>query len=110
VVLVGTAVTMFVLPEELLNERYKPPVQRRQPLFDQIGIFAFVGAFVAVVLFIPQVGLLRMLQAGVIVSDYTTLMVEILKDNARPEAGEVYGAMDMGWARLVGQIAQAYGR
>ena len=43
-----------------------------------------------------QVGLLRVLQAGVIVSDYTTLMVEILKDNARPEAGEVYGAMDMG--------------
>jgi len=53
---------------------------------------------------------LRMLQAGVIVSDYTTLMVEILKDNARPEAGEVYGAMDMGWAKLVGQIAQAYGK
>ena len=57
-----------------------------------------------------QVGLLRMLQAGVIVSDYTTLMVEILKDNARPEAGEVYAAMDMGWAKLVGQIAQAYGK
>jgi hypothetical protein len=33
-----------------------------------------------------QVGLLRMLQAGAIVSDYTTLMVEILEDNARPEA------------------------
>jgi isochorismate hydrolase len=57
-----------------------------------------------------QVGLLRMLQAGVIVSDYATLMVEILKDNARPEAGEVYGAMDMGWAKLVGQISQAYGK
>jgi nicotinamidase-related amidase len=57
-----------------------------------------------------QVGLLRMLQAGVIVSDYTTLMVEILKDNARPEAGEVYGAMDMDWAKLVGQIAHAYGK
>ena len=42
-----------------------------------------------------QVGLLRMLQAGVIISDYATLMVEILKDNARPEAGAVYGAMDM---------------
>lgn len=53
VVFVGTAVTMFVLPEELLNERYKPPVQRGQPLFDQIGIFAFVGSFVAAVLFIP---------------------------------------------------------
>jgi nicotinamidase-related amidase len=57
-----------------------------------------------------QAGLLRMLQAGVIVSDYTTLMVEILKDNLRPEAREVYGAMDMGWAKLVGQIAQAYGK
>src|ERR1700745_2083606 len=57
-----------------------------------------------------QVGLLRMLQAGVIVSDYATLMVEILKDNARPEAGAVYGAMDMPWAKLVGQIAHAYGR
>ena len=57
-----------------------------------------------------QVGLLRMQQAGVIVSDYATLMAEILKDNARPEAGEVYGAMDMPWAKLVGQIAQAYGK
>jgi nicotinamidase-related amidase len=57
-----------------------------------------------------QVGLLRMLQAGVIVSDYASLMVEILKDNARPEAGAVYGAIDMPWAKLVGQIAHAYGR
>jgi nicotinamidase-related amidase len=57
-----------------------------------------------------EAGILRMLQAGVIVSDYATLMVEILKDNARPEAGEVYAAMDMGWAKLVGQIAQAYGK
>jgi hypothetical protein len=47
---------------------------------------------------------------GVILSDYATLMVEILRDNARPEAGEVYGAMDMGWAKLVGQIAQVYGK
>jgi len=34
-------------------------------------------------------------------------MVEILKDNARPEAGEVYAAMDMPWATLVGQIARS---
>jgi nicotinamidase-related amidase len=57
-----------------------------------------------------QAGLLRMLQAGVTVSDYATLMVEILKDNARPEAGEVYAAMDMGWATLVGKVAGAYGK
>jgi hypothetical protein len=37
-------------------------------------------------------------------------MVEILKDNARPQAVDVYGAMDMPWAKLVGQIAQAYSK
>jgi nicotinamidase-related amidase len=56
-----------------------------------------------------QVGLLRMMQAGVIISDYATLMIEILNDNARPEAGAVYNAIDMDWAKLVGQIAKAYG-
>src|ERR1700677_895587 len=50
-----------------------------------------------------QTGLLRMMQAGVIVSDYATLMVEILKDNARSEAGIVYDALDMPWAKLVGR-------
>ena len=54
-----------------------------------------------------QAGLLRMLQAGVILSDYATMMVEILKDNGRPEAGAVYGALDMPWAALVGQVAAA---
>jgi nicotinamidase-related amidase len=57
-----------------------------------------------------QAGLLRMQQAGVILSDYATLMVEILKDNTRPEARAVYEAMDMPWAKLVGQIAHAYGK
>jgi nicotinamidase-related amidase len=57
-----------------------------------------------------EVGLLRMLQAGVIITDYATLMVEILKDNSRPDAGAIYGAIDMPWAKLVGQIAQAYGK
>ncbi|HEV3028804.1 MAG TPA: isochorismatase family protein [Planctomycetota bacterium] len=57
-----------------------------------------------------EVGILRMLQAGVIVTDYASLMVEILKDNTRPDAGAIYGAMDMPWAKLVGQVAQAYGK
>jgi nicotinamidase-related amidase len=55
-----------------------------------------------------QVGLLRMQQVGVILSDYATLMIEILKDNGRPDAGEVYGALDMAWVNLVGQLAHAY--
>ena len=56
-----------------------------------------------------QVGLLRMMQSGVILSDYSTLMIEVLKDNGRPEAGAVYEAIDMDWAKLVGQIARAHG-
>ena len=51
-----------------------------------------------------------MIQAGIIVSDYATLMIEVLRDNARPEAGAVYNAIDMDWAKLVGQIAKAHGR
>jgi len=57
-----------------------------------------------------DVGLLRMLQAGVITSDYASLMVEMLKDNSLPDAAAMYGAIDMPWAKLVGQIAQAYSR
>jgi nicotinamidase-related amidase len=57
-----------------------------------------------------EVGLLRMQQAGVILSDYASLMIEILKDNASSLAGQVYGALDMPWATLVGQIAKAYGK
>ena len=57
-----------------------------------------------------EAGLLRMTQAGVVPSDYATLMIEILKDNSRPEAGAVYAALDMPWAGLVGQIAHAYGK
>jgi len=51
-----------------------------------------------------------MQQAGVILSDYATLMIEILKDNASPLAAAVYDALDMAWAKLVGQLAKAYGK
>jgi hypothetical protein len=32
------------------------------------------------------------------------------RNNSRPDAGAIYGAIDMPWAKLVGQIAQAYGK
>jgi nicotinamidase-related amidase len=57
-----------------------------------------------------EAGLLRMLQAGVVVADHATLMMEIMKDNGRPESGAVYAAIDMDWAKLVGQLAEAYGK
>ena len=37
-------------------------------------------------------------------------MFEILRDNARAAAVAVYGALDMPWATLVGQISKAYGK
>ncbi|MFB6713173.1 MULTISPECIES: isochorismatase family protein [unclassified Streptomyces] len=55
-----------------------------------------------------EAGLLRMQQAGVIVSDYATLMVEALADNASPDAGALYAALDMPFAVLVGQISAAH--
>ncbi|MDH6128651.1 isochorismatase family protein [Kitasatospora sp. GP82] len=54
-----------------------------------------------------EAGLLRMQQAGVIASDYATLMVEALADNAAPESGALYAALDMPFAVLVGQISAA---
>ncbi len=53
-----------------------------------------------------EAGILRMQQAGVIVTDYCTAMVEILADNALPVAGDVYAALDMPFAVLFGQIAE----
>jgi hypothetical protein len=49
-----------------------------------------------------------MQQAGVIASDYATLMLEILADNASARAGDVYAALDMPFAVLVGQMAEAH--
>lgn len=54
-----------------------------------------------------EAGLLRMLQAGVVVSDYATLMVEALADNALANAAALYEAIDMPFAKLVGQFAAA---
>lgn len=55
-------------------------------------------------------GLLRMVQAGVVVIDYSTVAVEMLKDNASAKAGDVYAALDMPFAVLVGQLAGAFGK
>ena len=51
-----------------------------------------------------ETGILRLIQSGVVVADGSSLMVEILGDNARPEAIEVYGALAMDWSILVGQV------
>jgi nicotinamidase-related amidase len=54
-----------------------------------------------------DVTLYRLTQAGVVLSDFATLMVEILGDNDAPEAPAVYAALDMDWAVLIGQVTAA---
>jgi nicotinamidase-related amidase len=51
-----------------------------------------------------ETGLLRLTQSGVVVADGASLMVEILADNASEKAADVYGALGMDWATLVGQV------
>jgi protein-S-isoprenylcysteine O-methyltransferase Ste14 len=56
VVFVCATATMFgVFPgnEELLGERYKPPIQKGQPLADKIIVVAFIATFAGVMVFIP---------------------------------------------------------
>ncbi|MGH8864930.1 MAG: isochorismatase family protein [Burkholderiales bacterium] len=49
-------------------------------------------------------GLQRLSQAGVVVTDYATAVIEMLKDNADPKAQDVYAALDIPFAVQVGQL------
>ena len=51
-----------------------------------------------------ETALVRLTQAGVVVADGASLMIEILADNASDEAGDVYAALGMDWSILVGQV------
>lgn len=53
VVFVAAALSVFAIPEELLDERYKPGIQKAQPLSDKIILVAFISSFVATIVLIP---------------------------------------------------------
>lgn len=53
VVFVAAALSVFAIPEELLDERYKPGIQKAQPLADKIILVAFISSFVATIVLIP---------------------------------------------------------
>lgn len=57
-----------------------------------------------------EMGVLRMQQAGVIPVGYSTIAVELLGDNAAPEAEAVYAALQMPFAQLVGGLKQYFRR
>jgi len=54
-----------------------------------------------------EAGLARLTTLGIEVSDYATMMVEIMADNADPQANAIYSALDMPFATLMGQVSSA---
>lgn len=54
-----------------------------------------------------EAGMARLSTLGIEVSDYATMMVEIMANNADPRANDVYAALDMPFATLMGQVATA---
>ncbi len=55
-----------------------------------------------------DMGVVRMQQAGVVPVGYSNVAIEILADNAAPEAGAVYAALDMPFSTLVFGLKQYY--
>lgn len=53
-------------------------------------------------------GLLRLSQAGVVVVDYATAVIEMLKDNADPKVQDIYAAVDIPFATQVGQLHRVF--
>ena len=51
-----------------------------------------------------ETGIIRLIQSGVVTADASSLIVEVLRDNASPKAEDVYTALGMNWATLVGQV------
>jgi len=57
-----------------------------------------------------DMGVLRMQQAGVVPVGYSNVAIEILADNAAPEAEAVYAALGIPFVSLVFGLRQYYSR
>lgn len=55
-------------------------------------------------------GLQRLGHADVVVTDYATAVIEMLRDNADPKAQDVYAALDIPYVTLAGQLHGAFTR
>jgi nicotinamidase-related amidase len=64
-------------------------------------VYAVIDASGAFTVKQGELGVMRMVQAGVKVVGYSDVIVEMLKDNAHPLANKVYGCLDMPFASLV---------
>jgi len=53
VIAVAATLSVFAIPEDLLNERYKPPIQRGQPVADKVVIVLLLVSFIGTLVLIP---------------------------------------------------------
>jgi nicotinamidase-related amidase len=70
-----------------------PALSSRGDKFDSYVLLDASGTFNSIK---RETGIARMLQAGVIVTDYGSAFVEALKDNNNPKAHDVYEALNLG--------------
>ena len=77
-------------------------------LADGFESYAVIGASGGFTQTQVDMGILRMQQAGVIPVSYSNVAVEILADNAAPEAEAVYAALSMPFSGLVFGLRQYY--
>ena len=75
---------------------------------DGFGSYAVIDASGGFTQTQVDMGILRMQQAGVIPVSYSNVAVEILADNAAPEAEAVYAALSMPFSGLVFGLRQFY--
>lgn len=71
-------------------------------------VYAVIDASGAFTVRQGKLGVTRMVQAGVKVVGYSSVVVEMLKDNASPLAFEIYSGLDMPFAGLVYGLNQYF--
>jgi nicotinamidase-related amidase len=75
--------------------------------FQSYGVIDASGGFTQTQV---DMGVLRMQQAGVVPVGYSNVSVELLADNAAPEAEAVYAALSIPFSVLVSGLRQYYSR
>lgn len=73
-------------------------------------VYAVIDASGAFTIKQGELGVARMLQAGVKTVGYSNIIVEMLKDNANPLAIEVYSGLDMPFSGLVLGLNQYFSK
>jgi nicotinamidase-related amidase len=81
-----------------------PAISAKEEGFQPVVALDACGTFWAAK---REAGLARLQTLGIEVSDYATLMVEIMADNADPISNDLYAAIEMPFAVLMGQVAEA---